>query len=311
MEKFQQANELLHALVPGFHSEIPALISEACIRRVHTDLYLKKLQAGVMSLDEEKRLGLPVREGLYERSRWEVSGTLAAAKAAISDGMACNLAGGTHHAYPDHGSGYCVLNDVAITIQEVRQERPDWKFMVIDTDAHQGNGTHFIFPNDPLVHTYSIHVGKNFPSQKEPGTMDVPLARWVEADDYLEALSKTLPSALDRFAPDFVFWIAGADPHANDRFGQMKLNTEALDQRNRWVLEWIDDAGPPLAVLFGGGYHRAFGHTSRLHVRAVLQTACIFADRQGLSEEVEMCLKALEDGRLRVEELFPSVPPQS
>jgi acetoin utilization deacetylase AcuC-like enzyme len=193
--------------------------------------------------------------------------------AALADGIACNLAGGTHHAFSDRGLGYCVLNDVAVAIREHHASRPAVRIAVIDTDAHQGNGTHGIFAGDDRVFTYSIHVGKNYPAHKIPGRLDVELPRYVHGSDYLEQLEATLLPALDDFAPDLVFWIAGADPHEHDRFGQMRLTDADMTARDLHVLEVATRRHVPLVILYGGGYNRDRVHTARLHANTVLLAA--------------------------------------
>ncbi len=240
---------------------------------VHTPAYLEKIRTGDLDHVEALKLGLPASPALLERSRLEVGGTLAAAEAALEDGIACNLAGGTHHAFADRGLGYCVLNDTAIAIRHLHRRAPSLRVMVIDTDAHQGNGTHGLFAEDPRVFTYSIHVGRNYPAVKTPGSLDVELPRHTLGADYLEALESTLPDALATFAPAFVVWIAGADPHFNDRFGQLRLEDADMAARDRHVLDRVLGRGVPLVVLYGGGYNRDRVHTARLHANTVLMAS--------------------------------------
>lgn len=275
MDKFWRAEAMIRERQLKnleIHSVEP--VTEDLLRLVHSAEYLEKIRTGTLEPAEAVKLGLPAGEALLTRSRREVAGTVAAARAALrEDGIACNLAGGTHHAFPDRGLGYCVLNDVAIAIRALQIEHPDLRSLVIDTDAHQGNGTHGIFADDPRVFTYSIHVGKNYPALKTPGTLDVELPRYVAGEDYLEQLEATLAPAVNDFAPDLIFWIAGADPHENDRFGQMKLNDDALRARDRHVLELVTTLRIPTAVLYGGGYNRDRVHTARLHANTVLLAA--------------------------------------
>jgi acetoin utilization deacetylase AcuC-like enzyme len=210
---------------------------------------------------------------LLHRSSLETAATIAACHHALDHGMAANLAGGTHHAFPDRGLGYCVLNDVAVAVRDLHETRPALRVFVADTDAHQGNGTHAIFRGDDRVFTYSIHGERNYPSAKEPGDVDVGLPREVSGDDYLAALADTLPAALDHFPADLVIWISGADVHEQDRFGQMRLTTEQMTNRDRLVVEWCLQRGLPLAVLYGGGYHREPGMTARLHANTITTAA--------------------------------------
>ncbi|HEU4678461.1 MAG TPA: histone deacetylase, partial [Terrimicrobiaceae bacterium] len=224
MDKFWRAEQIVRAECPKVRIHIVAPASVSQLLRVHTAGYLTTIRTGSLSREALVRLGLPPCEELLTRSRRETAGTVAAMWAALEDGLACNLAGGTHHAFPDRGQGYCVLNDVAIAIRDLHASEPRRRVFVVDTDAHQGNGTNEIFAADDRVFTYSMHVGRNYPAEKKPGSLDVELERYVGGAEYLERLSATLPRAFDRFAPDLAFWISGSDPHENDRFGQMKLS---------------------------------------------------------------------------------------
>lgn len=277
MDKFWRAEALIRAAnLPSlsFHPIAPAPFD--LLLRVHTADYLERIRTGTLDHLAALKLGLPASEALLTRSRLEVAGTLAATRAALAEGLACNLAGGTHHAFPDHGQGYCILNDVAIAIRDLHVARPALRVFVLDTDAHQGNGTHAIFAADPRVFTYSIHVGKNYPAIKTPGSLDVELPRFVPGADYLEALEATLAPALHEFGPDLVFWIAGADPHELDRFGQMKLTDADFAARDEHILRLVTAARVPTAILYGGGYNRDREHTARLHATTVLRAAAFF-----------------------------------
>ncbi len=275
MDKFWRSAEMVRsAAVAGLTIEFVEPAPEEALLRVHTPDYLQKIRTGTLTSPELIKLGLPAGEALLTRSRLEVAGTLAAMGAALVDnGPACNLAGGTHHAFAGRGLGYCVLNDVAIAIRAHHAVRPDARIAVIDTDAHQGNGTHGIFAGDERVFTYSIHVGKNYPAEKTAGCLDVELPRYVHGADYLEALESTLGPALADFAPDLVFWIAGADPHENDRFGQMRLTDADMAARDEHVLDLLTAKSMPVVVLYGGGYNRDRVHTARIHADTVLRVA--------------------------------------
>ncbi|HET7238556.1 MAG TPA: histone deacetylase [Terrimicrobiaceae bacterium] len=269
MDKFWRAEQIVRTECPNVRIQMVAPASVPQLMRVHTAGYLTTIRTGSLSREALVRLGLPPCEELLTRSRRETAGTVAAMWAALEDGLACNLAGGTHHAFPDRGQGYCVLNDVAIAIRDLHATDPGRRVFVIDTDAHQGNGTNEIFADDDRVFTYSIHVGRNYPAEKKPGSLDVELERYVVGADYLDRLGATLPSAFDRFAPDLAFWISGSDPHENDRFGQMKLSDADITDRDRAVLELVTDRRVPTVVLYGGGYNRDRVHTARLHANTV------------------------------------------
>lgn len=282
MRKFADAHRLLLAGADLAESDFVMVepASRERIERVHLSSYLDDLCTGRMEPQAAMKLGLPPCAALFERSAREVEGTRLAAWCALENGIAANLAGGTHHAFPDHGEGFCVMNDVAITIHDVHTFHPDLRILVADTDAHQGNGTHKIFADDPRVFTYSIHVGRNYPSRKVAGTLDVPLDRYVSGNVFLDALANTLPRAMDAFRPELVFWISGADLHRNDRFGQMNLSVADMHLRDQRVTEWALERGIPLVVLYGGGYNREVENTARLH-RNTIATSARMARRFG------------------------------
>ena len=275
MDKFWRAEAMIRAEAPA---SLRILDAEPgpfeALARVHTREYLEKIRLGALAPLEALKLGLPTGEALLERSRLETGGTLLATEAALADGIAANLAGGTHHAHADRGLGYCVLNDVAVAIRAVHVSRPDTRIIVVDTDAHHGDGTAHLFSGDARVFTYSIHVSRNYPSVKPPGSLDVPLPRWVRGAGYLEQLEATLPPALDEHRPELAFWISGADPHEHDRFGQMRLTNADMAARDAFVLDQVfRRRGIPTVVLYGGGYNRDREHTARLHARSILAAA--------------------------------------
>lgn len=277
MDKFWRSEALIRAAAPpGLRivDASPAPLED--LHRVHTAGYLEKIRRGALEPLEALKLGLPASESLFACSRLETGGTLLATEAALADGLAANLAGGTHHAHADRGLGYCVLNDVAIAVRSLHARRPSTRIFVVDTDAHHGDGTAALFSADPRVFTYSIHVGRNYPSIKPPGLLDVPLPRWVRGADYLDQLEATLPLALDEHRPELAFWLSGADPHEHDRFGQMRLTDADLASRDAFVLEnLVRRRGIPTVVLYGGGYNRDREHTARLHARTVLTAAVL------------------------------------
>jgi len=277
MEKFSQAHDLLVAENAPVEIRPVAPARNRQLLRVHTSEYLRKLADGMLADTEISKLGLPWQPRLLYRSSLETAATVAACHHALAHGMAANLAGGTHHAFPERGLGYCVLNDVAVAIRDLHATRPALRVFIADTDAHQGNGTHAIFRGDERVFTYSIHGERNYPSAKEPGVHDVGLPREVSGTEYLDALADTLPSALDAFPADLVIWISGADVHEQDRFGQMRLTTEQMTERDEMVIRWCQERDLPVVVLYGGGYHREPGMTARLHANTIETAAAIFA----------------------------------
>lgn len=235
------------------------------LRLVHTDEYLWKLATGNLTRAEERRLGIPWSEPLWRRSRLAVTGTLNAARMALADGCAGNLAGGTHHAYPDHGQGYCVLNDVAIAIRALIGEGLLRRALVVDLDVHQGNGTAAIFEGDADVFTFSMHGERNYPTRKMRSTLDVGLADGIGDEDYLALLRRHLGDILAGFVPDLVFYLAGVDPVRGDRYGRLALSDEGLRQRERCVLDACMSRGLPAVITIAGGYAPTPERTAELH----------------------------------------------
>lgn len=276
MDKFWRSAAMLEGS-PDITLEQSHPATDEDLLRVHAPSYLRKIREGNLERNEAVKLGLPASAALLIRSALEVGGTLQAVTAARSDGLAANLAGGTHHAFADRGLGYCVLNDVAIAIRRLHASEPTLRIFVLDTDAHQGNGTHGIFAGDDRVFTYSIHVGKNYPAAKTPGSLDVPLPRFVSGTEYLEQLESTLPEAWADFGADLCFWIAGADLHHADRFGQMRLDDEHFAARDDFVLQQLVASRTPTAVLYGGGYNRDRVHTAAIHAATVKRCAASWA----------------------------------
>ena len=236
MEKFRVSKDMLldgGILRPEEIIEVRAA-DVHLLQRVHERDYIQKIESGLLGRKEQLLLGLPVTPKLYQRSVTEVEATRLACHAALAEGVGVCLAGGTHHAFREHGEGYCVFNDVAIAIRDLQDKQPNIKIMVVDTDAHQGNGTAALLADDPRVFTYSIHVGRNYPTKKVTGTLDVETVRYVEGDMYLKQLFVSLAGALDAFAPDLVIWISGADNHRNDRFGQMHFRSRTSSAATRF-----------------------------------------------------------------------------
>ena len=244
----------------------PDAASDEMLRLVHTADYVARFVGGALTTAELRRLGFPWSEALVERSRRAVGGTVAAARHALTHGMAMNLAGGTHHAFPDHGEGFCVFNDVAIAIRLLRGEGAIARVAVIDLDVHQGNGTHAIFAGDGDVFTFSMHGGRNYPFEKVAGTLDIELDDGTTDAEYLEALAGALPRVLRDAQPDLVLYLAGADPHEGDRLGRMQLSFGGLERRDAMVLESCREVGLPVAVMIAGGYGRRIEDTVAVHV---------------------------------------------
>ncbi|MCC5925465.1 MAG: histone deacetylase [Bacteroidetes bacterium] len=232
---------------------------------VHTPRYVDAILNGNLEKKEARRLGLPWSESLAIRSQLAVQGTLNAAMMALEDGVAGNLAGGTHHAFSDFGEGFCVFNDVAVAIRVLKQSLWVKKVLIIDLDVHQGNGTAAIFHDDPDVYTFSMHGEKNFPFRKPPSTRDVGLPDKTTDKVYLETLETHLNDILAEFSPDLVFYLGGIDPLETDRFGRLSLTLNGLRERDRMVLRLISSRELPIVLLLSGGYAPTVEQTVQAH----------------------------------------------
>ena len=256
-------------LVPPTHMHEPDRAPIDSLRLVHTERYIEAVRSGTLSEAEQRRIGLPWSESLVERSCRAVGGTCEAATAALDRGVTMNLAGGTHHAFPDHGEGFCVFNDVAVAIRTLQRHGRIRRAVVIDLDVHQGNGTHAIFTGDPSVFTFSMHGGRNYPFHKVAGSLDVELADGTGDDAYLTALAETLPGILSASAPDLAIYLAGADSHEGDRLGRLCLTFEGLARRDVMVLDACREVGIPVVITIAGGYGRNIEDSVRVHLNTV------------------------------------------
>lgn len=256
MPKFASLHAMLHrrGLLEQTYCHQPEPAERAWLERVHQKAYVSGILNQTLSLGDEKRLGLPVTEAVAKRAKAAVGGTVLAAKLAIQHGMAANLAGGSHHAFADFGSGFCVFNDVVIAIRILQQTGKIERAMVIDLDVHQGDGTASILGQDPSVLAFSMHCRTNFPARKQFGGVDMALEPDTGDQDYLSALKGLLSGLLDHARPDLVFYNAGVDPHKDDRLGRLALSDKGLAEREAIVMETCRKRGLPLAVVLGGGY---------------------------------------------------------
>jgi acetoin utilization deacetylase AcuC-like enzyme len=277
MSKYRLLREWVEREQPAIrvHEALPASDGELAL--VHAPLYVNAVAEGLLSKAQQREIGFPWSLRMAERARRSVGATIAAARAALAEGLAANLAGGTHHAYPDRGSGYCVFNDVAVAARLMqaewhRRQRSLLRVIVIDLDVHQGNGTAAIFADDPTVFTLSLHGAKNFPARKERSDLDVELPDGCGDADYLAALDAALAEAWRRHGkapPGLAFYVAGADPHEHDRLGRLKLSFEGLAERDRRVFEALRKRGIPAAVSMAGGYGRDVHGTVAVHSRTL------------------------------------------
>jgi acetoin utilization deacetylase AcuC-like enzyme len=248
----------------------PEPASDDDVVRVHSHEYLRKLKTGTLSHTEIMRLEIPYSKELMEACWLAAGGSILAGRRALADGWAVNVGGGFHHAYPEHGEGFCVIHDVAIAIRRLQFDHAVETAMVVDTDVHQGNGTAEIFGGDGTVFTLSIHQENNYPYPKPPSNIDINLADGVSDDDYLAVLEKHLVRAFDEFMPGLVFYIGGADPYREDQLGGLALTLEGLKRRDALVYEHVRRRGVPIAVTLAGGYARRVTDTVRIHVNTIL-----------------------------------------
>lgn len=248
---------------------VPHAATDEEILRAHDAGYLHRVCSGTLSEAEVRRIGFPWSAGMVERSRRSSGATIECCRAALEDGIAVNLAGGTHHAFHDAGEGFCVFNDSAIAARAMLAEGRARRVVILDCDVHQGNGTAAILRHDPAVFTFSIHGARNFPLRKEESDLDVELPDGTEDAEYLEALERGLQLALERARADFAIYLAGADPFREDRLGRMKLSKEGLAERDRMVFRYCRGWGLPVAVTMAGGYAPDVNDIVDIHFQTV------------------------------------------
>lgn len=256
MEKFKKLYERLLADGVATESQFhhPERPPQEWIELVHAPDYIKAYCNGTLDSSAQRRIGLPWSPALVDRTCIAVGGTILTAKLALECGLACNTAGGTHHAFPSYGSGFCIFNDLAIAARAIQKLGLAQKILILDLDVHQGDGTAFIFQHDPSVFTFSMHCAINFPGTKQTSDLDVPLREEMEDDEYLQTLAEYLPDVLAHVKPDLVFYDAGVDPHGGDRLGKLALTDSGLFRREMQVLTTCVSQGYPVACVIGGGY---------------------------------------------------------
>jgi acetoin utilization deacetylase AcuC-like enzyme len=253
---------------PSQIHDAPAATDDMLLR-VHDARYVREFRSGTLASEAIRRLGFPWSEALVERSLRALAGTVAASRHALERGVAMNLAGGTHHAFPSYGEGFCVFNDVAVATRVLQAEGLVRRVAIIDLDVHQGNGTHAIFEGDDSAYTFSMHGGRNFPFRKVPGTLDVELDDGTGDHEYLALLAAALPRVLHDARADIVFFLAGADPHERDKLGRLSLTFDGLRRRDMMVIESCREIGLPVAVTIAGGYGHDVDDTVRIHLGTV------------------------------------------
>lgn len=272
MEKYRLLRESLRS-TGGFGDDafqVPAAASFEELCRAHAPDYVLRMERGEISEREAKLIGFPWTPQMVERSKRSSGATVAACRAALRDGVSANLAGGTHHAFYDHGEGFCVFNDAVVAARAMQAEHAVERVAVIDCDVHQGNGTAAITSGDASIFTFSIHGARNYPFRREfASDIDIDLADGTTDADYLQALARGLDELFARFAPQLVIYLAGADPYEDDRLGRLKISFAGLKARDRMVFEACRLRGIPVAIAMAGGYARQIEHTVRIHAATI------------------------------------------
>lgn len=278
MAKYARLRERLQAsgefAASDFATPVAASSEQLC--RAHDARYVARVSAGELSAAEVRRIGFPWSREMVERSRRSAGATIAACRAALDDGCAVNLAGGTHHAHAAHGEGFCVFNDAAVAARVLLAEGLIERVAVVDCDVHQGNGTASICAGDAQIFTFSMHGARNFPFTKTASDLDIELPDGTEDADYLQQLAAALEQVFARGRPELVIYLAGADPFHDDRLGRLALSFDGLAARDEMVLTACRDRRVPVAVAMAGGYARQIDDTVRIHGRTVLTARRLF-----------------------------------
>ena len=256
MAKFRLLHEALTAsgLASANQMHAPLPVPRRWLETVHQRAYHEAFARGRLDRQAQRRIGLPATTPLVQRTWLAVGGTLLTARLALEHGVACHLAGGTHHAFPDYGSGFCIFNDIAVSARVLLEEGCLERLMIVDLDVHQGDATALIFADEPRVFTFSAHAASNFPSRKQTSDCDLPFEDGLEDQDYVAAVGEALPALLDRFKPQLVLYNAGVDPHRDDRLGRLCLSDMGLLQRDHLVFDACLRRQIPIASVIGGGY---------------------------------------------------------
>jgi len=269
MRKYHLVREVVRATLPDIEFHEAPFTTDGVLALAHHPAYIERVASGALSAAEQQSIGFPWTEQMVERSRRSAGATIAACRAALEWGTAANLAGGTHHAHADRGEGFCVFNDAAIAARLMQAERRVRRVAIVDLDVHQGNGTAAILARDDSVFTLSLHAANNYPFTKEHSDLDVALADGTGDAAYLEALRGALAELFERFDPELIIYLAGADPHEGDRLGRLKLTMAGLAARDRMVLDQACQRRIPVALAMAGGYGKNIQDTVAAHVQTI------------------------------------------
>jgi acetoin utilization deacetylase AcuC-like enzyme len=258
MSKFRLLAETLReqGILTDAHQHTPEPLSLAVLMAAHDKSYVQRFIRGELTPQEEKEIGLPWSEWLVERTLRAVSGTILTSELALKHGLACHLAGGTHHAHPSHGAGFCLFNDLAVAALALVNAGKAQKILILDCDVHQGDGTVAFFKDRTDIVPVSWHCEENYPQTKQTGGIDIAIPRGANDEEYLSILKQTLPTILEQHQPDFIFYDAGVDVHKDDRLGYVNLSDNGILARDKYLLETCVSLNLPTACVIGGGYDR-------------------------------------------------------
>ncbi|WP_423193302.1 histone deacetylase [Cupriavidus sp. H18C2] len=273
MRKYSMLRDAVVHDVPGLVLHEAPRADDAALALAHTADYIADISSGQLDAARQREIGFPWSAEMVERSRRSAGATIAACRTALAEGVAVNLAGGPHHAYADKGGGFCVFNDAAIAARQLQRDGNVRRVAVIDLDVHQGNGTASILRDDPTVFTLSLHGEKNYPFRKEASDLDVGLPDGCDDDGYAAALAGALDTLRARFAPDLLIYLAGADPHEDDRLGRLRLTMAGLARRDTMVFDFALSQRLPIAVAMAGGYGNQIENTVAVHRQTVMLAA--------------------------------------
>ena len=244
-------------------------VSSATLLLAHDKRYVDAVFGGTLSVEEVRKIGFPWSSQLVARSRCSVGATIAACQTAKAEGVSANLAGGTHHAFADFGAGYCVFNDVAVASRWLRKNNPDLRILIVDADVHQGDGTASILRDEKAIYTLSIHCMDNFPARKQRSHLDVPLLAGTSDEEYLRQFKDGLTRAVLAARPNFVIYLAGADPYKHDRLGRLELSIDGLQRRDAMLYTECRRLHVPVALVMGGGYAREIADIVTIHSNTI------------------------------------------
>ena len=281
--KFGRIKDVLleDGVIPPASLARPTPAPREWLTLAHEEAYVDAVLNLALDRRAIRRLGLPLSDALVRRGCAAVGGTVLTGRLALEHGLACNTAGGSHHAFADHGAGFCLFNDVAVAIRVLRSEGLIERALVVDLDVHQGDGTAAIFRDEPEVFTFSLHCEANYPPSKETGDLDIGVPPGTGDDVYFSVLATHLPALLAGHRPDIVFYNAGVDPHGEDKLGRLALGDGGLARRDRYVIETCREAGVPTACVVGGGYADDLDRLARRHTSVHRAAALVAASADG------------------------------